>query len=93
MLGQDSSRDPDEQKFIMAMLKSWEEGKAEARVEDRVDAVLTVLRVRGIAVPDAARQRIVAEKDLKQLKRWHEKAITASSIAEVIEGAVAGERI
>jgi hypothetical protein len=55
--------------------------------------VLTVLRVRGIAVPDAARQRIVAEKDLEQLKRWHEKAITASSIAEVIEGAVAGERI
>jgi len=27
MLGQDSSQDPDEQEFIMAMLKSWEEGK------------------------------------------------------------------
>jgi hypothetical protein len=77
----------------MAMLKSWEEGKAEARAETQADAVLTVLRVRGIAVPEAARQRIVAEKDLEQLKRWHEKAITASSIAEVIEGAVAGERI
>jgi hypothetical protein len=37
MLVQDSSRDPDEQEFIMAMLKSWEEGKAEARLEDRVD--------------------------------------------------------
>jgi hypothetical protein len=49
--------------------------------------VLTALRVRGIAVPDAARQRIVAEKDLEQLKRWHEKAITASSIAEVIDDA------
>ena len=71
----------------MAMLQSWEEGKAEARVEDRVDAVLTVLRVRGIPVPDAARQRIVAEKDLEQLKRWHEKAIIASSIAEVIDDA------
>jgi hypothetical protein len=33
MLGQDSSQDPDEQKFIMAMLKSWEEGnpKPESR--------------------------------------------------------------
>ena len=31
MLGHDSSRDPDEQEFMMAMLKSWEEGKAEAR--------------------------------------------------------------
>ncbi len=77
----------------MAMLTSWEEGKAEARIETQADAVLTVLRVRGIAVPEAARQRIVTEKDLKQLKRWLEKAVFASSIAEVIEGAVAGERI
>ena len=38
----------------MAMLESWEEGKAETRADD----VLTVRRVRGIAVPDAARERI-----------------------------------
>jgi hypothetical protein len=67
----------------MAMLKSWEDAKAETQA----NAVLTVLRVRGIAVPDAARQRIVAEKDLEQLRRWHEKAILASSIAEVIDDA------
>jgi hypothetical protein len=89
MLGQASSQDPDEQEFIMAMLKSWEEGKAEARVEARAEtqanAVLTVLRVRGIAVPDAARERILAQKDLEQLKRWHEKAIVASSIGEVLD--------
>jgi hypothetical protein len=71
----------------MAMLKSWEEGKAEARTGTQANAVFTVLRVRGIAVPEAARQRIVAEKDLEQLKRWHEKAILASSIAEVIDDA------
>jgi hypothetical protein len=35
----------------------------------------------------------VAEKDLEQLKRWLGKAAIAPSIAEVIEGAVAGERI
>jgi hypothetical protein len=82
-----SSQEPDEQEFIMAMLKSWEDAKAEARVEAQVDAVLTVLRVRGIVVPDAARQRIVAEKDLEQLRRWHEKAVLASWIAEVIDDA------
>jgi hypothetical protein len=93
MLGQDSSQDPDEQEFIMAMLKSWEEGKAEARAEGRVegraegqaDDLLTVLRVRGITVPDAAREQILAQKDLAQLKRWLEKAIVASSIGEVID--------
>lgn len=37
------------------MYKSWED----ARTETRADAVLTVLRVRGIVVPDAARKRIL----------------------------------
>jgi hypothetical protein len=68
----------------MAMLKSWEEGKAEARVETQADDVLTVLRVRGIAVPDAARERILAQKDQVQLKRWLERAAVASAIGEVI---------
>ena len=77
----------------MVMLKTWEEGRAEARAEGRAEArtetqanaVLTVLRVRGIAVPDAARERILAQKDLEQLKRWHEKAIVATSIGGVID--------
>lgn len=81
VLGQDSSRTPDEQEFIMAMQRSWEE----ARAEGRADALLTVLRVRGIAVPDAARDRILAQKDLEQMKRWLEKATVASTIAEVID--------
>jgi hypothetical protein len=47
--------------------------------------VLTVLRVRGIAVPDTARQRILAQKDLQRLERWLENAIVATSIGEVID--------
>jgi hypothetical protein len=93
LLGQVSSPTFDEQEFIMAMHKTWEEGRAEARAEgraearaeERADSVLTVLRVRGIAVPDAARERILAQKDQEQLKRWHERAIVATSIGEVID--------
>ena len=86
-LEQDPSHpfDRDEQEFIMAMIKSWEETKAEARTETRADAVLTALRVRGIAVPDAARERIMEQRDLDQLQRWLEKAIVASSIGEVLD--------
>jgi hypothetical protein len=73
----------------MAMLKSWEEGKAEARAEARTEtqanAVLTVLRVRGITVPDTARERILAENNLEQLGRWLEKAAIASSLGEVLD--------
>ena len=65
----------------MAMIKSWEEGRAETRA----DAVLTVLQTRGVAVPDAARERIMAQTDLELLKRWLVKAVVASSVDEVIE--------
>lgn len=85
MLGQSPPQDPNEQEFIMAMLKSWEEGKAEARAEAQANAVLTVLRVRGIEVPAAARERILAQKDMNQLMRWLEKAAVASTIGEVID--------
>ena len=44
-----------------------------------------MLRVRSIAVPDAARERILAEKDPALLSRWHERAILAASVAEVID--------
>ncbi|HWO19857.1 MAG TPA: hypothetical protein VNO30_13820 [Kofleriaceae bacterium] len=61
------------------------EGRAEGRIEARAKDVLTVLRVRGIAVPAAVRKRILAEKDLQRLERWHEKAILAASVEEVLE--------
>jgi hypothetical protein len=88
---------PEEEEFIVTIQSTWEkarqmgrdegrnEGRNEGRAEARASAVLTVLRVRGIAVPDAARERILAEKDPERLERWHERAILAASIAEVIE--------
>ena len=57
----------------------------EGRVEATASAVLSVLRVRGIAVSDAARQRILAQKDPERLEHWHERAVVAGSVAEVID--------
>ena len=85
MLGETSSQTADEQEFMMAMLKTWEEGRAEARTEGEANALLTVLRARGIAVPDTARERILAQKAQGQLERWLEKSVVASSIAEVLD--------
>jgi hypothetical protein len=44
-----------------------------------------VLRVRGIAVSDGARQRIQSQRDPEQLERWLEKAVVATSIGDVID--------
>ncbi|AUX47749.1 uncharacterized protein SOCE26_092730 [Sorangium cellulosum] len=62
------------------------EGRDEGRAEEAARAVLTVLRGRGIAVPDVARERILAEKDLQTLERWIERAVVAASLAEVLDG-------
>ncbi len=61
------------------------QGRVEGRVEGEARALLTVLRGRGIAVPDAVRDRIPAEKDPARLERWLEKAGTASTVTEVLD--------
>ena len=50
--------------------------------------MLAVLRVRGIAKSDAARDHIRGEKDLAQLERWLETAAVASSFGEVLDDSV-----
>jgi hypothetical protein len=120
-LGQKADRTPEEEEFIVAMHKSWEEsrieaetegrmkglaeglaegrakgqveglaegrakGQVEGRVEGRAEALLTVLRAREISVPDAARERILAEVDPERMKRWIEKAIAARTIGDVLD--------
>ena len=61
------------------------EGRTEGLTEGTAHSLLTVLRVRGIAVPDAVRERILAEKDPERLERWLEKAAVASSVAAILD--------
>jgi hypothetical protein len=61
------------------------EGRAEGRTEEAAQAVLTVLRARGLAVSDAARERILSQKDPERLERWLEKAVVAPSVAAALD--------
>lgn len=65
------------------------QGRAEGRTEGRIEAaarvVLLVLQARGVTVPAAVRERILAQKDRGQLERWLQKAAVASSLAEVMD--------
>jgi hypothetical protein len=58
---------------------------AQGRTEEAARNLLTVLRARGIAVPDAVRERILAQKDPERLERWLEKAAVAASVIAVID--------
>ena len=81
---------------LEAMMKGYEyqsdfakkyvaQGRDEGRVEEAARAVLTALRVRGITVPEATRERILAQKNPECLERWLERAIVAASLAEVLD--------
>jgi hypothetical protein len=75
----------EEQEFIVTMQDTWASARALGRAEEAVRAVLTVLRARGIDLPKAAHDRILAQKDPERLERWLEKAAVAASVAEVLD--------
>ena len=85
VIGKKPGRSPEEEEFIMSMQGTWKEARKEGEAVARASAVLTVLRTRGITVPDAARERILGEKDPKRLERWLEKAVVAASVVEVVD--------
>ena len=65
--------------------KYYGQGHDDGRAEEAGRNLLTVLRGRGITVSDAARERIVAEKDLARLEQWIEKAVVVTTLAEVLD--------
>jgi hypothetical protein len=83
------SRTSEEEEIIVATEDFFEfareQGQKQGRAEARANDVLTVLRVRGIAVPDAERGRILAEADPARLERWLERAIVERSLAAVLD--------
>jgi hypothetical protein len=81
---------------LEAMMKNYEyqsdfakkyygQGRDDGRAEGEARALLAALRARGIQVPDAARERILAEKDPDRLERWVERAVIATSLADVLD--------
>ena len=58
------------------------EARGEARGEARM--LLQVFAVRGMAVDDAFRERVMQCDDRSLLERWHARAITAQTLDDVI---------
>lgn len=63
--------------------KGQAEGRAEGQAQGRAEGVLRILAVRGIAVDERVRTRVLSCKDLDQLGRWFDQALSATSLAEL----------
>jgi predicted transposase YdaD len=61
------------------------EGLAEGRAKGEAEAVLRVLAARRIEVPEEARARISSCADLRQLDAWLDRAVVATSVAELFD--------
>ena len=64
-------------------------GKLEGKLEGEARALLRVLDRRGLAVDEATRARVLACVDGATLDAWLDRAVTASTIADVLGDAIA----
>jgi hypothetical protein len=68
-------------------IKGRAEGEIKGRAEGRAQALLTFLTVRGLAVSDELRERILGCGDIATLDRWIARAATARSAADALSEA------
>jgi hypothetical protein len=65
------------------MQRLRDEGEARGEARGKADGILTILSVRGLAVSEEVRERVLACRDLEQLDAWLRKAATATTLPEV----------
>lgn len=79
---------PEEQALMTELRQRWEREKAELRssgkAEGKAEAVLAVLKARGVSVSEVVRTRVLGCQDLSTLDRWLARAATAGSDTEVV---------
>jgi flagellar biosynthesis/type III secretory pathway protein FliH len=68
------------------------EGRVEGKVEGRAEAVLLLLKSRGLRVTKAQATQILACTDLKKLDRWLVGAMTTESTAALLGTATKARR-
>ncbi|UIX33922.1 hypothetical protein [Streptomyces sp. GQFP] len=65
----------------------FEEARIKGRATARSEDILRVLELRGIDVPEAARERITNCTDLDTLGTWLDRTLTVASTEELFQEA------
>lgn len=63
--------------------KGRAEGEAKGRAEGEAKAILQILELQGLTIPDDARQQIFGCSDGERLDTWLRRALGAKSLADV----------
>lgn len=66
------------------MEKGKAEGQAEGLARGKAEVLLKLLQLKGFALTDAARERVLGCTDLAQLDAWVERVLAAGSLEDVL---------
>ena len=73
------------QKIIdVGLVRGKAEGRAEGRAIGRAEDILSLLEIRGVAVPASVRKQVMACTDLPTLDHWFRRAAKLKSAAAVV---------
>jgi predicted transposase/invertase (TIGR01784 family) len=70
--------------YRMEQTENRLEAEAKGKAEGKVLSVLTILDVRGIAVPEGVRQRLLACQDSERLDEWLRRSVTAATLDDIL---------
>jgi hypothetical protein len=70
--------------FSDAHRRSFDRGRTEGKAEGKAEALLMVLRRRGMVITAPQQQQIVACGELATLERWLDRAFTVDSVDELL---------
>jgi hypothetical protein len=88
VLGAKPGRTPEEEEIVAMVQGTFvlaeKMGERKGRAEEAARSLLTVLRARGLSVPEAVRAQILGQADPERLQRWIERAVAAASVDEIL---------
>jgi hypothetical protein len=70
--------------FSEAHRRSYDRGKAEGEAKGKAEALLLVLRRRGLAITNDQQHHVIACTDLATLDRWLDRAFSVASADELL---------
>lgn len=76
----------DDMAFKYNIIRAFEDERKEGKVEGKIEDIIELLEEHG-EIPDKLKERIMEQKDLDTIKKWHRLAASVSGMAEFKEKA------
>jgi hypothetical protein len=70
--------------FTEAHRRSYDQGEAKGEAKGKTEALVMILKQRGLAMTDEQQQQLVTCTDLPTLDRWLERAFSVTSLDELL---------